>query len=253
MSLDATMNRRQRRIIEHISADEKTTVADLARLLDVSAVTVRQDLNRLESEGFLKRVHGGAVLQAADDISKRLVVHYDRKLAIARRAAQLVADGETILIESGSTNAILVKELGRRANINIITTNVFIARELKRNEHAGIILLGGFYQHESESLVGQLTKVCLEHVHFSKAFVGVDGFSVESGFTSTDMLRAEISSLIVKKSRQAFVLTDSSKFGKVQLAGLFPPEDVTCLVTDSGIPPGDREYLERLGVQVIIV
>jgi DeoR/GlpR family transcriptional regulator of sugar metabolism len=247
------MNRRQRKIINYLSRGGKTAVIDLAEQFGVSAVTIRQDLNYLEGEGFLKRVHGGAALQDADDISKRLVANYDKKLAIARKAASFVAEHDTILIESGSTNAILVKELGKRENINIITTNVFIARELKKNAHASIILLGGYYQHESESLVGSLTKLCLENVNFSKAFIGVDGFTYESGFTSSNMMRAEISGEIVKKSKDVFVLTDSSKFGKVHLASLFRPENITHLITDSGIPETDRRYLEERGVKVIVV
>jgi DeoR/GlpR family transcriptional regulator of sugar metabolism len=247
------MNRRQRKIIDFLNADSRTSVSDLAASLGVSAVTIRQDLNYLDEEGFLKRVHGGAMLQDADDISKRLVMNYDKKLAIARKAATFVADDDTILIESGSTNAILVKELGRKGNVNIITTNVFIARELKKTEQANIILLGGYYQHESESLVGKLTRLCLENVNFSKAFIGVDGYTVESGFTSTNMMRAEISTLIVKKSREVFVLTDSSKFGKVHLASLFYPSDVTCLITDDGIPEREKSYLQEQGTRVIIV
>jgi len=247
------MNRRQRRIIDYLSSGGKTAVVDLARQFGVSAVTIRQDLNTLEAEGFLKRVHGGAALQDADDIPRRLLVNYEKKLAIARKAASYVAENDTILIESGSTNAILVKELGKRNNINIITTNVFIARELKKNAHSNIILLGGYYQHESESLVGSLTRLCLDQVNFSKAFIGVDGFTPESGFTSSNMMRAEISGAIAKKSKEVFVLTDSSKFGKVHLAGLFRPEDITHLITDSGIPEADRRYLEERGVQVVVV
>lgn len=247
------MNRRQRTIINSLSSDEKTTVSDLAGRFAVSAVTIRQDLNYLEEEGFLKRVHGGAVLQNADDISKRLVMNYEKKLAIARKAATFVSEDETILIESGSTNAILVKELESRASINIITTNVFIARELKKNDHANIILLGGSYQHESESLVGRLTKLCLDNVNFGKAFIGVDGYTSETGFTSADMMRAEISSLIVKRSQEVFVLTDSSKFNKVHLASLFYPEDITCLITDSGIPQREKTDLEQRGVRLYIV
>ncbi len=247
------MNQRQRKIIDLLAGRNEASVNELADLVGVSAVTVRQDLNYLQGEGFLQRVHGGAVLQSADDIRKRLVVNYDRKLAIARRAADFIDRDETILIESGSTNAILIKELGRRPNVNIITTNVFIAGQLKKSAQANIILLGGLYQHESESLVGQLTKLCLEHVHFTKAFIGVDGYTIESGFTSTNMPRAEISGLIVRKSREVFVLTDSSKFGRVHLANLFYPEEITHLVTDDGIPERERRYLEGRRVNVVVV
>jgi DeoR/GlpR family transcriptional regulator of sugar metabolism len=246
------MNKRQRRIIDSLNAGTMTSVRDLARLLDVSAVTIRQDLTYLEGEGSLRRVHGGAVLESADDISKRLVVNYERKLRIARAAAAFVQAGESILIESGSTNAILVKELGKREGVTIITSNVFIARQLKKSEHASIILLGGLYQHESESLVGKLAKLCLDNVNFTKAFIGVDGFTAEAGFTSTDMMRAEISAYVVKKGAQVFVVTDSSKFGKVHLTNLFHARDIHCLITDDGIPPHDKAHLEENGVTVII-
>lgn len=247
------MNKRQRKIIDTLSSNEKANVKDLADRFAVSAVTIRQDLNYLEEEGFLKRVHGGAILQNADDISKRLVMNYDKKVAIARKAASFINEGETILIESGSTNAILVKELENRTNVNIITTNAFIARELKKSDHANIILLGGSYQQESESLVGQLTRLCLDNVNFSKAFIGVDGYTRETGFTSTNMMRAEISSLIAKRSPEVFVLTDSSKFGKVHLSRLFYPEEITCLITDSGIPDREKANLEGRGVLLYIV
>ena len=116
------MNKRQRRIIDCLNSSGMTSVRDLARQLDVSAVTIRQDLTFLEDEGFLRRVHGGARLENADDISKRLVINYESKLRIARKAASFVGDNDSILIESGSTNAILVKELGKREGLTIITT-----------------------------------------------------------------------------------------------------------------------------------
>ncbi len=247
------MNKRQRRIIDTISAGAMTSVRDLSRVLRVSAVTIRQDLTLLEEEGFLRRVHGGAVMESADDISKRMVVNYEKKQRIARAAAELVREGESIFIESGSTNAILVKELGGRDGVTIITSNVFIARQLKKSEHSSIVLLGGLYQHESESLVGKLTKLCLDNVNFTRAFIGVDGFTREAGFTSTDMMRAEISAHVVTKGAEVIVVTDSSKFGKVQLTNLFHPRDIQCLITDDGIPPADRAYLEEKGVKVITV
>jgi len=206
----------------------------------------------LEDEGFLKRVHGGARLQNADDISKRLVINYESKLRIARKAASFVEDNDSILIESGSTNAILVKELGKREGLTIITSNIFIARQLRKTTHPTIVLLGGLYQHESESLVGKLAKICLDSVNFTKAFIGVDGFTRESGFTSADMMRAELSSLIAAKGAEIFVVTDSSKFGRVHLANLFHPRDIGWVITDAGIPEKDRSYLEDCKVKVVI-
>ncbi len=153
------INERQNTILELLGRNDQTTVKELAHHLNVSAVTIRQDLNFLELEGLLRRVHGGAVLKDADDLSNRLGVNYEKKLNIARKLADHVKDGETILIESGSVNALLARELVKRKRVTIITTNVYIARQFRRDEQANIIILGGVYQHESESLVGKITKI----------------------------------------------------------------------------------------------
>ncbi|GAG23846.1 unnamed protein product, partial [marine sediment metagenome] len=222
------------------------------QIMGVSAVTIRQDLNHLEAEGFLKRVHGGAIFKSTDDISNRLGINYEKKLRIALKAAAFVHEGDTILIESGSANAILARELSKKDGINIVTSNVFIARELKKSKHTKVILLGGLYQHESESLVGKLTKLGMENINFSKSFIGVDGFTIESGFTSTDMMRAEIALSIVKKSKEVFIITDSSKFGRIELTNLFDVNDINYVITDDGIPEKDKLFLEKNGAKVII-
>src|SRR5512133_718760 len=121
------LNDRQVNILKLLEENNQTSVNELSSRLGVSSATIRQDLSFLESEGLIKRVHGGAVLEDAEDLSNRLGVNYDRKLRIARKAAGLVNDGETILIESGSTNALLARELIKKKNITIITTNIYIA------------------------------------------------------------------------------------------------------------------------------
>ena len=164
------MNNRQVNILKLLEVNNLTSVNELSVRLSVSSATIRQDLSFLESEGLIKRVHGGAVLEDAEDLSNRLGFNYDKKLRIARMAAGLVNDGETILIESGSTNALLARELAKKKNITIITTNVYIARQLRKSEKTGVILLGGIYQPASESLVGKITRASLDQINFDKAF-----------------------------------------------------------------------------------
>jgi len=246
------MNQRQQKILGLLAEDAHATVSRLSRAFQVSDVTIRQDLTQLENEGLLKRVHGGAVLRQSEDIASRLGFNYAAKARIAARAAELVEEGETVLIESGSANALLARELSGRRGINLVTTNVFIAREL-RNRKTQVILLGGIYQHESESLVGSLTRTCLEQIHFSKAFLGIDGYTPSAGFTSTDLMRAEIAAIIAHKAEEVYVVSDSSKFGRVGLTGLFPPEQVSCVITDNGIPYQHQTKLEARGVKIIAV
>ena len=246
------MNERHKKILNVLLEKKEVSVTDLSRDLGVSEVTIRQDLNQLEKKRFIKRVHGGAVLNNTDDISTRLLFNYKQKTKIAQKAASLVNEGETVLIEAGSTNTLLAKELAKKKGITIITPNVFIARELREYSETPVILLGGLYQHQSESLVGKLTKLCIDNVNFHKAFIGVDGFSREFGFTGRDMMRAEIISYIAEKSRHVYVITDSSKFGKVELTKYFGPDDVNYVITDEGIPAEDKIFLETAEVQVIV-
>ena len=182
-----------------------------------------------------------------------MVFHYKQKIRIARKAASLVNEGETVLLEAGSTNVLVAKELAEKKNITIITPNVFIARELRESSEIPIVLLGGLYQHQSESLVGQLSKLCIDHVNFHKSFIGVDGFSIEAGFTGKDMMRAEIIAYIAQKSPQVFVVTDSSKFGKIELSRYFGAEDVDYVITDEGIPEKEKSFLTEVGVSIAIV
>jgi DeoR/GlpR family transcriptional regulator of sugar metabolism len=246
------INERQNTILELLGRNDQTTVKQLALDLNVSSVTIRQDLNFLESEGLLKRVHGGAVLKDADDLSNRLGVNYEKKLNIARKLADHVKDGETILIESGSVNALLARELVKRKKVTLITTNVYIARQFRRDEQANIILLGGVYQHESESLVGKITKICLDQVNYDKAFVGIDGYTPETGFTIRDLFRAEISSHIIQKSREVFIVSDSSKFGKTELTNICFLKDIQHIATDSDLPVQYRTEFEREGINLIL-
>ena len=247
------MNERHKQILNLLLEAKEVSVNLLSEQLEVSGVTVRQDLNQLERQGFIRRVHGGAVLNDTDDISTRLVFNYKQKIRIAQKAASLVSEGETVLIEAGSTNALVARELAKKKGITIITPNVFITREFREHTEIPVILLGGLYQHQSESLVGQLSKLCIDHVNFHKSFIGVDGFSIEAGFTGKDMMRAEIIAYIAQKSPQVFVVTDSSKFGKMELSKYFGAEDVDYVITDEGIPAKERAFLEESSVNLIIV
>lgn len=245
------LNDRQNKILKLLSGNDQTSVKDLSEQLKVSSVTIRQDLNFLESEGLLKRVHGGAALKDADDIVNRMSINYEKKLRIARKLSQYVDEGETILIESGSANALLARELAYK-NVTIITTNVYIARQFRKNQTARIILLGGIYQHESESLVGKITRVCIDQLNFNKAFLGIDGYTPKTGFTLRDLFRAEVSAYIIKKSPEVFIVTDSTKFGKTELTAICQTCDVHHVATDTDL---DKKYiagLTKAGIDLIL-
>lgn len=246
------LNERQNKILKILGKNDQTSVNELAEELNVSTVTIRQDLNFLEAEGLLKRVHGGAVLKDADDLTNRLGVNYEKKLRIAKKLASLVNDGETILIESGSVNVLLARELMKIRKVTIITTNVYIARQFRKNDQANIIILGGIYQHDSETLVGKITKTCIDQININKAFIGIDGYSTEAGFTLRDLFRAEISNYIIQKARDVFIVSDSSKFGKTELVNICFLNDIQHIATNSELDIRFQNELKKAGVDLIL-
>ncbi|MDX1285142.1 MAG: DeoR/GlpR family DNA-binding transcription regulator, partial [Draconibacterium sp.] len=212
----------------------------------------RQDLKFLETEGLLKRVHGGAVLKDADDLQNRLGFNYEKKLRIAKKLATFVNEGETILIESGSVNVLLARELLKIKKVTIITTNVYIARQFRKNEQANIIILGGIYQHDSETMVGKITKACIDVINIDKAFIGIDGYDSHSGFTIRDMFRAEISSYILQKAKDVFVVSDSSKFGRTELTNICSPKDIQHVATNNDVEKKYQQELKNAGIDLIL-
>ncbi|BDR16433.1 DNA-binding transcriptional regulator YciT [Vibrio sp. STUT-A11] len=243
------MNPRQNEILQLVNDRKRVQVTELSDVIGVSGVTIRQDLNFLEKEGYLKRVHGAAMALQSDDIDNRLEVRFDIKQALAKKAADLVAANETVLIEGGSANALLARTLAERGDVTIITPSAYIAH-LIRNTSANIILLGGVYQHQGESLVGPLTKLCIENIHFSTAFLGIDGFQPDTGFTSRDMMRAEIATTILDKKRRNIVLTDSSKFGQIFPSTIGRVEQISIVLTDNSAPKDAINYLKDNGITV---
>ena len=246
------LNERQNRILEILGRDNRTSVNALSDRLEVSSVTIRQDLNQLEAEGLLKRVHGGAVLKDGDNLDNRLARNYQKKQRIAKKAAAMVSEGETILIESGSANVLLARELVKIRKVTIMTTNVYIARQFRKNPQADIVILGGIYQHDSETLVGKITRACIDQIHIHKAFIGIDGYTTENGFTLRDMFRAEVSSHIVRKARDVFVVSDSSKFGKTGLTRICGLEDIQHVATDFDLEQRYRDELRAAVIDLIL-
>lgn len=242
---------RHSKILEIVNEYEKIEVSKISELIGVSQVTVRKDLDVLAERGLLRREHGYAVINSSDDINKRLAVNYAAKKKIAEHAAQSVEDGETVMIESGSSCVLLAEELAlNKKDITIITNSAYIADYIRDMAGVKVMLLGGEYQKESQVMVGPLTRTCAKAFFVDKLFVGIDGFSAKAGFTSGDMMRSEAVKAMAESANETIVLTDSSKFTKQGLVLQFQMNEVAAIYTDSGIPQEMEKVLQEAGVKV---
>ena len=241
-------------IVKLVSEFEKIDVNTLSDKLKVSKVTIRKDLDKLEMKGLLHREHGYAVLNSGDDLNVRLSFHYDTKRKIAQEAAKIVADNETIIIESGSTCALLAEEICRtKKNVKIITNSYFIADYVRKVDSCKIILLGGEFQNDSQVTVGPLLKEMIQFFHVEHAFVGTDGYDEELGFTGKDLMRSEVVQYMSEASDKMIVLTDSSKFDKRGTVKRFGLKQVSQVVTDQAIPTAAVQRLKAANNKLTLV
>ncbi|MGI1770783.1 DeoR/GlpR family DNA-binding transcription regulator [Streptococcus uberis] len=247
------MNRLEK-IIQLVSDHKRIDVNSLSELLGVSKVTVRKDLDKLESKGLLRREHGYAVLNSGDDLNVRLSYNHNVKRKIAEKAAELVQDNDTIMIESGSTCALLAEVLCQtKRNIKIITNSCFIANFLRQYDSCQIILLGGNYQPNSEVTVGPLLKQMVDLFHVDRVFAGTDGFSPEVGFMCKDMMRCEGVQYMADAAEETIILTDSSKFSKSSLVHQLSLDRVSRVITDKELDAENRNLLGSFGIALDFV
>lgn len=245
------MSERHTKILELLTENKKVEVTQFSKLLNVSQVTIRKDLDLLENKGLVIRAHGFATLNSQDDMNNRLAYHYDLKQKIAKLACEDVQDGETIMIESGSCCALLALEIAQtKKDITIITNSAFIADYIRRITNIKIILLGGEYQNESQVLVGPMTRKCVEAFFVDKFYIGTDGFSESSGFTGNDYMRSETVRDMAKQAQHIIIVTESTKFNQVGVVNLLPTHEVSCVVTDQDIPQRCEEYLKEQNVLI---
>ena len=249
--MTAKKEKRTGEIIDLIAEKKKIEVKELSELLGVSQVTVRKDLDELEEKGFIRRVHGFAVLESTDNIGGRLAYHYEEKRRIAERAAAFVEDGDTLMIESGSCCALLASVLvNTRRNLTIITNSAFIADYI-RGSDAQIVLTGGIYQSSSQCLVGPMVRDAAENYNVRCFFIGTDGWSERTGFTNKDSMRAQAVRDMSRSAEYTIVLTESEKFDSPGTTPMNVRSRNIIVITDNMISQETRSELEEQKIQVI--
>ena len=252
-----TTYERRQSLLDILRTRPGLRVPELAQALDVSEGTVRNDLNALEEEGRLKRVHGGAILNDQNQFQnnsfvRRYKQNVAAKLAIAREAALLVMNGDSILLDASSTCYYFARELSERQELRVVTNGFEVARELAQYTSNTVILIGGVVNNNSSSVTGLLSERIIEELNIQKAFLSCSGFSLERGMTEILLAEAQIKRKVIESSQLLYALVDSSKFGKEDLTSFASPRKVARLFTDEGLSPDWAGSLREAGIEFTI-
>jgi DeoR family transcriptional regulator of aga operon len=250
---------RRRNLLDLVDQQGQVTVADMVKRFSISAVTVRSDLDALASLGAVVRSHGGAVrrLEATQDYPLRAkeTLHRDEKIRIGKAAAELVEPGETIILDSGTTTAEIARHLKRMKTqpLTVITNALNIGVELADSPGISLIMIGGLLRPVSCSFVGPQAEAMMNEFHANRLFLAVDGFDLENGPSTPDVLEAQLNNVMIRSAREVNVVTDFSKLGRRSVSRIGPFNRIRRLITDNRAPQEFTEGLRKSGIEVIEV
>jgi DeoR family transcriptional regulator, aga operon transcriptional repressor len=254
---DSTVSRRKE-ILQTLSEKGQVFVEELSEHFKVSEVTIRNDLDQLEKKSMLIRARGGAIkLETGVGIDQRLAdknrINFQEKSRIGKKAAELIFESETIIIDSGSTTAEMVRNLPEFQDLTVITNAMNIANQLVSKPNINVIIPGGYLRKNSISLVGPQAEKSLRNFNVDKAFLGVDGFDTRKGLYTPNVEEARLNEIMIEISKEVILLADSSKFSKRSFAFICAVNEIDKVITDDDISDDDKKRLQDAGVDVIIV
>ena len=250
---------RRRRILEILESQERVTVEELVVRFGVSAVTIRGDLDALAESGAVIRSHGGALkrIEAPEDvpITVKETLHHAEKVRIGHAASQMIKDGETIMLDSGTTTMEIARQIKflKVKALNVITNALNVAMELASLPNVRLIMIGGILRQMSYSLTGPHAEQTLRGLHADRLFLGVDGLDPDIGLMTPDVLEAQLNAVMIQVSRETVVVADSTKFQRRSLSVIARIDAVHKVITDSGATPEIVAALRARNVEVLVV
>lgn len=247
---------RRMKILEWLQEEGSARVRDLAAAFGVSEATIRQDLERLEGDGFITREHGGAYLKSIPQQVETMTLHHvqnmDRKQRIGMAAAALIGNNETIIIDSGTTTTQLAENIKSRNGLNVITNALNIALILGAIPTNTVHMPAGQFRAPTLSLSGEKSADFFVGIYAEKLFLATAGISFDAGLTYPGIGDIYVKRAMIKAASHVYLLADATKIGRVSFSALGGVEMVNTLITDDGISDEDRAEFERRGVDVVI-
>ncbi len=250
------------KIMEILKRESKASVESLAQQFNVSGVTIRADLRELEIRDLIMRTHGGALLKETVEESlrqdhdpsyaRRVNENIQRKEAIGRAAAALLKDGESVMLDDGSTTLQVAHSLPLDRKLQVITNGVNICLELLGNPSVELIATGGTLNRVDLSYTGRVAEDAARRFFANKAILGASGVSLTHGITAPDQQKAELKKVMIAHSHELIIVADSSKLNRVTLVQISTIENVRTIVTDSQAPADFVKSLRDRGVTVVL-
>jgi DeoR/GlpR family transcriptional regulator of sugar metabolism len=244
--------------IEHIVRERQhVRVAELSQRLGVSEPTIRRDLQKLEEMGRVQREHGGASAihpQASPEppIIQRAIEHANEKRRIGRVAADLIKDGETIFLGSGTTTLEVARHLEGKRNLTVITNALNIANQVAGNSEINLIITGGIVRHSEASMIGHIVEQTLKELRADKVIVSMRALGIEEGLTNADPLETVTDRVIIQFAREVILVADSSKFSHAATGFVAPITAVHRIITDDQAAAKTVSKIRSLGIDVIL-
>jgi DeoR family transcriptional regulator of aga operon len=252
------LEERRRRIRDLVQDNSQVTVAELANQFGVSAVTIRSDLAALDEVGAVVRVHGGALPRRDSDelpIDVKQTLHRAQKVRIASAAVELIRDGETVILDSGTTTAEIARQMRglKLESLNVITNALNVAVLLAGVPFVNLVMPGGLLRRKSWSLSGPQAEQAMRDLQADVLFLGVDSLDPEVGLMTPHVLEAQLNAQMIRTARRVVAVTDSSKLARRNLSVIAPVEQVDLLITDRDADPGCIDAIRARGVEVKLV
>lgn len=248
---------RRMQILQIIRAEGRAKVNDLVHRFKTSAVTIRSDLNELHQRGVIQRSHGGAVIQDTvfreSPLNERLKNQSKEKQRIGAMAATLIREGETVILDSGTTTLEVARQLKNIPHLQVITNGVNIAVELLGARHTQTIMMGGTVRNESASIVGRATEDMLEQFSADKLFLCGAGCDPEFGVSGTNLEETMANRAMLRAAREIIVVADASKFTRRSMSLIASFSEVDIVISDLSLAPELQERVRSFGCKLILV
>ncbi|ALS25543.1 transcriptional regulator [Paenibacillus sp. 32O-W] len=251
---------RRKRILDYLIRHNRATVKELAEILNVSKVTLRADLNSMESEGLLQRTHGGATLiesrpelPPTTSFSVREKTNQAEKRAIGKIAADMVSTGQCIILDASSTCLEMARILvTQQKRLTILTNGIMTALELRENPQFTVILIGGILRLGSAGLEGSLGTHILKEINVDTMYTSANGFVYDDGLTDFNVYEVELKKSMASSAQKIVALLDHTKIGRSSIASFVAPQDIDIIITDSGAAEEDLVKLRQMGLEVVV-